>query len=53
MLRLVSSVIAALFFMAGFARAAELVDPLMKEADSSETLSPGNLGDTGNMALPD
>lgn len=53
MLRLVSSVIAAFLFMAGFARAAESVDPLMKETDSSETLSPGNLGDTGNMALPD
>jgi hypothetical protein len=53
MLRIMSSMLAALFFLVGFARAAASIDPLMKDLDSTETLSPGNLGDTGNMALPD
>jgi hypothetical protein len=53
MIRLLSSMLAAFFFLVGFARAAESIDPLMKDSDSTETLSPGNLGDTGNMALPD
>lgn len=53
MLKLLSSVLASLLFMGGFSKAAESVDPLIKGADSTETLSPGNLGDTGNMAFPD